>query len=559
MGGMLSGQVAMIVLIAVPIALFLSILLQWIYLRSVKRSMMHSEGAMPPADPHDPPPSAPLAPLGFATDLWSLDLPPSTAKSLRRRAALVYIAGGIVYGAVLTLFYLAALGQATEIFRFRTPLLIGVFAFPLVLTLAVTITVSWRELCGIVFIYAVAMTLIYIPQLMVGADWSAFFTLFFLFNLPGLVLATIFLLPRVRTVGPLVLGLTLAAVAGALLSNHALFYENPERLMAFVKFGTSIGLGGLQLYYSVMAIGALLLGIAGWLVMRLVGKLYRDRRISDQTMIADSIWLIFSVVHASSMIHSGVQYFFAPFIAFAAGRMTIAAGFLFLRARYGVAEKVPNLLLLRVFSLGRRSSRLFNKVSRLWRYRGSIHMIAGPDLASTTVEPHEFLGFLSGRLARRFIADDRSFQRRLSEVEQRLDLDGRYRVGDFFCHDNAWRMVLTRLARRADVILMDLRGFTPKHQGCVFEIREIVNRIPFARVVFVIDGTTDEPFLRKTFTEAWVDVPASSPNVAAQRDVTLFRLGDGQTSDVKALVRLLEALSRSETMPEQSSVRYAPA
>jgi hypothetical protein len=58
--------------------------------------------------------------------------------------------------------------------------------------------------------------------------------------------------------------------------------------------------------------------------------------------------------------------------------------------------------------LGKVSQRLFDALDKHWRHVGSIQMIAGPDLATTTVEPHEFLDFLRGRLARRFI-DGTSF------------------------------------------------------------------------------------------------------------------------------------------------------
>jgi hypothetical protein len=99
----------------------------------------------------------------------------------------------------------------------------------------------------------------------------------------------------------------------------------------------------------------------------------------------------------------------------------------------------PKLLLLRVFSLGKRSARLFNAFGRLWRHVGQIRLIAGPDLATSTVEPHEFLDFLSGKLDRRFISGPETLVRRLSETEQRRDFDGRYRVDDFFCHDDTWQ------------------------------------------------------------------------------------------------------------------------
>jgi hypothetical protein len=58
-----------------------------------------------------------------------------------------------------------------------------------------------------------------------------------------------------------------------------------------------------------------------------------------------------------------------------------------------------------VFSLAKRSERLFDAFGAHWRYLGPIQLISGPDLATTTIEPHEFLEFLTGKLARRFIGN----------------------------------------------------------------------------------------------------------------------------------------------------------
>jgi hypothetical protein len=42
---------------------------------------------------------------------------------------------------------------------------------------------------------------------------------------------------------------------------------------------------------------------------------------------------------------------------------------------------------LRVFALGKRSEALFEALSRPWRYIGSVSLIAGEDLALSTVAP----------------------------------------------------------------------------------------------------------------------------------------------------------------------------
>ena len=59
-------------------------------------------------------------------------------------------------------------------------------------------------------------------------------------------------------------------------------------------------------------------------------------------------------------------------------------------------------------------------------------------------------------------------------------------------------MVLSRLVRESDAVLMDLRGFTRDNAGCVFELKELARMVPLERVVFVIDRRTDETLLMQT-------------------------------------------------------------
>jgi hypothetical protein len=71
---------------------------------------------------------------------------------------------------------------------------------------------------------------------------------------------------------------------------------------------------------------------------------------------------------------------------------------------------------------------------------------------------------------------------------------------------------LARLAGESDAVLMDLRGFSQQNAGCVFEIDEIFNRVPLERVVFAIDPTTDQTFMRQTMQHAWRQLRERSPN-----------------------------------------------
>ena len=149
-------------------------------------------------------------------------------------------------------------------------------------------------------------------------------------------------------------------------------------------------------------------------------------------------------------------------LAFLAWKLTTVAGFrLAARAR---ASPAPGLLLLRVFALGARSERLFDAFGKRWLRIGNIDMIAGPDLATTAVEPHEFLDFVGGRLSRAFVRDEDDLARAMRHALG-PDPDGRHRVNEFFCHDDFWRPTMLCLARAADAVLMDLRGFSPQNEG----------------------------------------------------------------------------------------------
>jgi hypothetical protein len=195
------------------------------------------------------------------------------------------------------------------------------------------------------------------------------------------------------------------------------------------------------------------------------------------------------------------------------------------------------LLLLRVFALGRRSERLYDAVGKQWRTVGSVQMIAGPDLATTTVEPHEFLDFIARKLARRFIDSGKSLDLRISQMDVEPDGDGRFRVTDFFCHDDTWKLTLARLAEESDAVLMDLRGFSAKNAGCVFEINELFNLVPLQRIVFVIDDSTDQEFMRETMKRAWQQIRERSPNRRLSPGrVSLVRLSRWNGESVRTLL-----------------------
>ncbi len=73
---------------------------------------------------------------------------------------------------------------------------------------------------------------------------------------------------------------------------------------------------------------------------------------------------------------------------------------------------------------------------------------------------------------------------------------------------------LAALVQHSDAVLMDLREFTPKRQGCIYEIRELLQHLPLARIVMRTDATTDGEFLEQTVAAAWNALPVGAANRA---------------------------------------------
>lgn len=160
------------------------------------------------------------------------------------------------------------------------------------------------------------------------------------------------------------------------------------------------------------------------------------------------------------------------------------------------------LLLLRVFGYQRRIERLFDAIAQRWRLSGGVKLIAPADLATRIVDPADVVAFMGGRMRDRFVAGPSDLGRHLARIDDTPDPDGRYRIDKFFCHDDTWQPLLQSLLDRSDVVLFDLRGFSPANSGCRFELGQLAGKGLLPRTVMVVDGSTDIAHLRTVLAEA---------------------------------------------------------
>jgi hypothetical protein len=209
----------------------------------------------------------------------------------------------------------------------------------------------------------------------------------------------------------------------------------------------------------------------------------------------------------------------------------------------GEAARRPaaKLLLLRVFGFRKRTERLFDVLGARWRFAGPIQMIAAPDLAAKTIDPGEFMDFLSGRLRSRFIIEPRDLQQRLAGIDLRPDADGRFRVNDIFCGNDRWQAAVESLMAETDLVAMDLRGFSPQNKGCVYELQMLLDAVPTSRIVVFADRSTDLAFLDRTLAGCARAMAPASPNRSSGGPVTVLDIRENDRGAVHALLGIGDA------------------
>jgi hypothetical protein len=532
-----------------------SAVLLWFYRRAVLRAMNQSREGLPVATTAanvDAPPKR----LRFAS-LGVNAAPPATLPS-PWGGAVVYLAAGAAYAFIVA----AALAFLATRDRQFEPTKVGMFFlwtfwiyyWPAMLAvILVAGEDSARKIWVVLGYFAVFVALTIVgfggsPN----SIWSKAARVWINQNGPATVLLYLFLRRRIRSVGPLVLFFANIALLGFVL---AVFFlgGSESRLRAAVEIGDAVGIGGNGIVVATLLLDLLLFAVLGWLVLRWIGARYSAKKFSDESLTLDAIFMLFGISASQDLAAAAKHWTWIAtgLVAFIAYKVAVRIGFRFL-------PKTPSqkrLLLLRVFALGKRSESLFDAMRRAWLRGGVIAMIAGPDLVTSAVEPHEFLGFLSGKLGRTFVGDDADLGRRVGAMDLGPDPDGRYRVAEFFCRADTWQPTMRRLVADSDAVLMDLRSFSASNQGCVYELGRLLDEIDLGRIVFVTDKTTDHSFLEATLQQQWSSVAAESPNrFAGDPAARFFEVHRHTAAETHALVGYL-ASSESKSWPRMNEQR----
>ncbi len=337
-----------------------------------------------------------------------------------------------------------------------------------------------------------------------------------------------------RAITPLVLSFITAALSGTLVVYFALFsgLGIEVAVAASVYFDIDVRIFVLGvLLLSLLGFGAL-----GWAISRWISRAYRNKTFNDQSLLLDALWLLFASGYAMWLILGGLVWAATAIVAFVGFKFSLR---LTQKITSPSVQSWRGLTFLRVFSLGRRSEQLLENVAKYWRHIGSVQMITGPDVARSTVQPHQFLDFLSGNLVSHFVHDRVSLVRSISEWDCEPDSDGRYRINSLFCHADTWQQALPQLAQAGDMVLMDLRSFSATNAGCTHEIQHLIANVSLNSCLLIVDKTTDVPFLEGILQQAWRCLPPHSPNKTRSPSETPIHQFDSSPHALRQLVRQL--------------------
>jgi hypothetical protein len=519
-----TGGIAFIFLAGWLLTLPACFLILWRYRKAVLASMLTAKGRAFPPDVDSGATGSRKPELRLQFIDAAAAPPAASPNGVNTRAssgpgiaAIVYAVAGLVYAVIATIALFSI--EGFEFLPIRTATVVLVFFWPAVLAVLSVAVASRRSALAAVAAYFLLGTLL------AWENAGHFVKLWAIeMGIPSFFVLSVSN-RRFRGAGPLVLVFMILLVTGANLGLNAAWEAAQSGVLATK---------------TLIALVTVVCGLAAWVSIRWLARSYARKGTSDQMLSLDAQWLLFTLHLCLSLANTAGSFGLAGIAAFAGYKVTQRLAFAQLAKRRGRRKNV-RILLLRVFGSKQRSERLLDQFGLHWRHAGSIQLIAGTDLATANLEPHEFVSFLSGRLARSFIGSAEQLNQRIAAVDDEPDPDGRFRVNEFFCHDNAWQMVLRRLIHENEAVLMDLRSFTPQRRGCVFELTELVNSILLSRVVLLVDGTTNLDFLKQTLNEAWQGMNPRSPNRDGAAVLSILQFKGQSSSEVRHLVGAVAA------------------
>ena len=259
--------------------------------------------------------------------------------------------------------------------------------------------------------------------------------------------------------------------------------------------------------------------------------------------------------------------------------------------RNGRKRTNVKLLILRVFFIKKTSVFTFTRLVKSWRHLGTYFTVADPSFYKLTwkqrfnyffpfyiiavfliytvltdsnkdIESQIFASFMfllitgniisvikgGVKIKQNFMVGQTDLNKRLKKLERSpTNFGGTFKESPVMCYENNWKIAVDGLINSADVILMDLRGFSEANKGCAYEVNVLFDNVPANRIVFV--GYADTAgLIRTVIKEQWAELSETSPNLNIKDPyTTLYTVSSEDTKDVQRVLSLLLESTASES------------
>lgn len=182
------------------------------------------------------------------------------------------------------------------------------------------------------------------------------------------------------------------------------------------------------------------------------------------------------------------------------------------RARARLLKQMPKpyrLLMLRVF--GSPSYDDLVGLIQPWRRVGVIQHLEGFDTIGT--RPEAIKAVKAGRIDDVLVATKEQVERELSALSLKPDQNELlFERQAFQCTNTTWQLAVRGMMDGADAVVMDLSSLSPMNQGCAWEIGQLLDRVPLARVTLLVNDSTDLQCLQTILDAAARRIAETSPN-----------------------------------------------
>lgn len=312
-----------------------------------------------------------------------------------------------------------------------------------------------------------------------------------------------------------------------------LMLVNPDR--TFLAFDEAFGdlldqlpaTMAVATYFSTLLAVSLVAGLAS---LWAVAILYRQRWVTDTSLVLNAGLFASTLpltMYASLEWGARALMGVLPFVGH------LAATILLQRQLPSDQKKVARLVLLRPFEPTNRSRhvRYFRALQAEWRWVGVVQLIAGPDVATETLEPWHLLRYLSRGLNALLVSTLDELRQATAAFELRRARDGRFHINELFCANAVWKPAVAQLIRDSDVVLVDCTtgdagrvASANKQHGLQDEITFLARSDDLAKVVWLVDSDASRQTLTRRLEEAGQSLESDHPNrqiMACRNDVDI--------------------------------------